>query len=211
MLRFQKMMQVILIVLLTQAGLLLLVAPGGQGPDFSMAAWAVVLGLLLCLLLGLQVLSRMGLSFPSQLGPSGSLSVLSLLYFPMILVNGLGLVLLCRADRLLAAPLDQFFAESFLASSVLLLGLDIVLLAPGDSGWLQGHLLRSREMQGLLLGLLLFALFKNPCAIFCFLVYLGLGLGTAQLLRQRGQELDFSLLAHLIRNLLVLLLLPFCF
>lgn len=44
----------------------------------------------------------------------------------------------------------------------------------------------------------------------CFLIYLSLGMAFAQLLKAWVSSLELSLLAHLLRNLLLILLLPFC-
>ena len=108
--------------------------------------------------------------------------------------------------------MEQMLPESFLSSSLLLLGIDIAVLSPAAPKFIDSDSsLRYRKSWGIALGLLCFSLAKNPQETLCFLSYLVLGLVFAHLLRPYFQRLELSMLAHILRNMIILSLLPFCF
>ena len=74
----------------------------------------------------------------------------------------------------------------------------------------QNRQMKYRKSWRITLGITLFAFLRNPGESSCFLIYLSLGMAFVQLLKAWVGSLELSLLAHLLRNLLLILLLPFC-
>ena len=125
----------------------------------------------------------------------------------MIASNAAGLVLLCGQASLVQAPLQQLVSDSFLASSLLLLGMDLLALSPQVG---QNRQMKYGKSLAFALGITLFAFLRNPGESSCFLIYLSLGMAFVQVLKAWVGSLELSLLAHLLRNLILILLLPFC-
>ena len=168
-----------------------------------------LLGLLFCCAF---YFSRELQEIKGSLRQSSNYRHLLFLYFLMILVNAAGVLLLCGKEAQSGQAVEQMLTESFLSSSLLLLGIDIAVLSPAAPKFVDSDFsLRYRKSWGIALGLLCFSLAKNLQETLCFLSYLVLGLVFAHLLRPYFQRLELSMLAHILRNMIILSLLPFCF
>lgn len=206
-LKFQKSIQILLVVMLLQSGLLLLVQPMTNRLVLSRPS-LLVISLFLIILFGYaSYFSREWRDFKMELRTSKRFPHLRYLYFLMIASNAAGLVLLCGQASLVQAPLQQLVSDSFLASSLLLLGMDLLALLPQVD---QNRQMKYGKSLALALGITLFAFLRNPGESSCFLIYLSLGMAFVQLLKAWVGSLELSLLAHLLRNLILILLLPFC-
>ncbi|WP_148887342.1 hypothetical protein [Streptococcus sp. Marseille-P6264] len=206
-LKFQKSIQILLVVMLLQSGLLLLVQPMTNRLVLSRPS-LLVISLFLIILFGYaSYFSREWRDFKMELRTSKRFPHLRYLYFLMIASNAAGLVLLCGQASLVQAPLQQLVSDSFLASSLLLLGMDLLALLPQVD---QNRQMKYGKSLALALGITLFAFLRNPGESSCFLIYLSLGMAFIQLLKAWVGSLELSLLAHLLRNLILILLLPFC-
>lgn len=211
MLRLQKMIQILLVAMLTQASLLLLAQPVSNRLVLSRPSFLFILGLILCLLCYAFYFSHELEDFKEEVRSSERFQHLRCLYFLMIAANAVGVVLLCGWETSLLAPVQQMFSDGFFSSSLLLLGMDLFISSPLTAKKITLKVRMSyRENWGLVLGIALFSLFRNPGELSCFLLYLGLGTCFVQLLKGWVQPLELSLLAHVIRNIIVLGLLPFC-
>ena len=206
-LTFQKSIQILLIAMLMQSVLLLLVHP--MTNRFALSRPNLLfISLFLFILLGYaSYFSREWRDFKIELRASKRFQHLRYLYFLMIASNAAGLVLLCGQASLVQAPLQQLVSDSFLASSLLLLGMDLFGMSSQAK---QNRQMKYRKSWCIALGIALFAFLRNPGESSCFLIYLSLGMAFVRLLKTWVGSLELSLLAHLLRNLLLILLLPFC-
>ena len=206
-LTFQKSIQILLVAMLMQLVLLLLVHP--MTNRFALSRPNLLfISLFLFILLGYaSYFSREWRDFEIELRASKRFPHLRYLYFLMIASNAVGLVLLCGQASLVQAPLQQLVSDSFLATSLLLLGMDLLALSPQVS---QNRQMKYEKGWAFAFGITLFAFLRNPGESSCFLIYLSLGMAFVQLLKAWVSSLELSLLAHLLRNLLLILLLPFC-
>lgn len=206
-LTFQKSIQILLVVMLLQSGLLLLVQPMTNRLVLSRSSLLFISLFLLTLFGYASYFSREWRDFKIELRVSKRFPHLRYLYFLMIASNAAGLVLLCGQASLVQAPLQQLVSDSFLASSLLLLGMDLLPLAPQVG---QNSQMKYGKSWAFALGIALFAFLRNPGESSCFLIYLSLGMAFVQVLKVWVGSLELSLLAHLLRNLILILLLPFC-
>lgn len=206
-LTFQKSIQILLIAMLMQSVLLLLVHP--MTNRFALSRPNLLfISLFLFILLGYaSYFSREWRDFKIELRASKRFQHLRCFYFLMIASNAAGLVLLCGQASLVQAPLQQLVSDSFLASSLLLLGMDLFGMSSQAK---QNRQMKYRKSWCIALGIALFAFLRNPGELSCFLIYLSLGMAFVRLLKAWVGSLELSLLAHLLRNLLLILLLPFC-
>ena len=206
-LKFQKSIQILLVVMLLQSGLLLLFQPMTNRLVLSRPSLLFISLFLLILFGYASYFSREWRDFKIELRASKRFPHLRYLYFLMIASNAAGLVLLCGQASLVQAPLQQLVSDSFLASSLLLLGMDLLALSPQVG---QNRQMKYGKSWAFALGITLFAFLRNPGESSCFLIYLSLGMAFVRLLKAWVGSLELSLLAHLLRNLLLILLLPFC-
>lgn len=206
-LTFQKSIQILLVAMLMQSVLLLLVQPMTNRFALSRPNLLFISLFLLILLGYASYFSREWRDFKIELRASKRFQNLRYLYFLMIASNAAGLVLLCGQASLVQAPLQQLVSDSFLASSLLLLGMDLFGMSSQAK---QNRQMKYRKSWRIALGIALFAFLINPEELSCFLIYLSLGMAFVQLLKAWVSSLELSLLAHLLRNLLLILLLPFC-
>ena len=206
-LKFQKSIQILLVVMLLQSGLLLLLQPMTNRLVLSRPSLLFISLFLLILFGYASYFSREWRDFKIELRASKRFPHLRHLYFLMIASNAAGLVLLCGQASLVQAPLQQLVSDSFLASSLLLLGMDLLALSPQVD---QNRQMKYGKSLAFSLGITLFAFLRNPGESSCFLIYLSLGMAFVRLLKAWVGSLELSLLAHLLRNLLLILLLPFC-
>ena len=206
-LTFQKSIQILLVAMLMQSVLLLLVHP--MTNRFALSRPNLLfISLFLFILLGyVSYFSREWRDFNLELRASKRFPHLRYLYFLMIASNAAGLVLLCGQASLVQSPLQQLVSDSFLASSLLLLGMDLFGMSSQAK---QNRQMKYRKSWCIALGIALFAFLRNPGESSCFLIYLSLGMAFVRLLKAWVGSLELSLLAHLLRNLLLILLLPFC-
>lgn len=206
-LKFQKSIQILLVAMLMQSVLLLLVHP--MTNRFALSRPNLLfISLFLFILLGYaSYFSREWRDFKIELRASKRFPHLRYLYFLMIASNAASLVLLCGQASLVQAPLQQLVSDSFLASSLLLLGMDLFSMSSQAK---QNRQMKYRKSWCIALGIALFAFLRNPGESSCFLIYLSLGMVFVRLLKAWVGSLELSLLAHLLRNLLLILLLPFC-
>ena len=206
-LKFQKSIQILLVVMLLQSGLLLLVQPMTNRLVLSRPS-LLFISLFLIILFGyVSYFSREWRDFKMELRTSKRFQNLRYLYFLMIASNAASLVLLCRQSSSELTPLQQLISNSFSTSSLLLLGMDLFGMSSQAK---QNRQMKYRKSWRIALGLALFAFLINPEELSCFLIYLSLGMAFVQLLKAWVSSLELSLLAHLLRNLLLILLLPFC-
>lgn len=206
-LKFQKSIQILLVVMLLQTGLLLLVQPMANRLVLSRPSLLFISMFLLILLGYASYFSREWRDFKIELRTSKRFQNLRYLYFLMIASNAASLVLLCGQSGSELTSLQQLISNSFSTSSLLLLGMDLFGMSLQAK---QNRQMKYRKSWCIALGIALFAFLINPEELSCFLIYLSLGMAFVQLLKAWVSSLELSLLAHLLRNLLLILLLPFC-
>ena len=206
-LKFQKSIQILLVAMLMQSVLLLLVHPMTNRFALSRSN-LLFISLFLFILLGYaSYFSREWRDFKIELRASKRFSHFRYLYFLLIASNAASLVLLCGQSGSELTSLQQLISNSFSTSSLLLLGMDLFGMSSQAK---QNRQMKYRKSWCIALGIALFAFLINPEELSCFLIYLSLGMAFVQLLKAWVSSLELSLLAHLLRNLLLILLLPFC-
>lgn len=210
MVKLKKVIQIVLLGIITQASLLLVVKPTTSRFSLTVVSCFTIVGILLLLVLYILYVSKGLEDVKYSMRRSKSFSYFLLLYFLMILVNALGVVFLCENQVIEQTGLKQMFFNSFLTSSLLLLGMDMIVFSRYSSPSLVHKKVLSREHLGIFLGFSYFSFLKNPREFFCFFLYLSLGFLFVYLMKHRIHSLELSLSAHIIRNILTLLLLPFC-
>ena len=206
-LKFQKSIQILLVVMLLQSGLLLLVQPMTDRLVLSRPSLLFISLFLLILFGYASYFSREWRDFKIELRASKRFPHLRYLYFLMIASNAASLVLLCGQSGSELTSLQQLISNSFSTSSLLLLGMDLFGMSSQAK---QNRQMKYRKSWRIALGIVLFAFLRNPGESSCFLIYLSLGMAFVRLLKAWVGSLELSLLAHLLRNLLLILLLPFC-
>lgn len=206
-LTFQKSIQILLVAMLMQSVLLLLVHPMTNRFALSRPNLLFISLFLLILLGYASYFSREWRDFKIELRASKRFQHLCCLYFLMIASNAASLVLLCGQSGSELTSLQQLISNSFSTSSLLLLGMDLFGMSSQAK---QNRQMKYRKSWRIALGIALFAFLINPEELSCFLIYLSLGMAFVQLLKAWVSSLELSLLAHLLRNLLLILLLPFC-
>ena len=206
-LTFQKSIQILLVAMLMQSVLLLLVHP--MTNRFALSRPNLLfISLFLFILLGYaSYFSREWRDFKIELRASKRFPHLRYLYFLMIASNAASLVLLCGQSSSELTPLQQLISNSFSASSLLLLGMDLFGMSSQAK---QNRQMKYRKSWCIALGITLFAFLRNPGDASGCLSYLSFGMAVVRRLNAGGGSLELSLLAHLLRNLLLILLLPFC-
>ena len=206
-LKFQKSIQILLVVMLLQSGLLLLVQPMTNRLVLSRPSLLFISLFLLILFGYASYFSREWRDFKVELRASKRFQHLRCLYFLMIASNAASLVLLCGQSSSELTPLQQLISNSFSASSLLLIGMDLFGISSQAK---QNRQMKYRKSWRIAFGIALFAFLRNPGESSYFLIYLSLGMAFVQLLKAWVGSLELSLLAHLLRNLILILLLPFC-
>ena len=206
-LKFQKSIQILLVVMLLQSGLLLWVQPMTNRLVLSRPSLLFISLFLLILFGYASYFSREWRDFKIELRASKRFQHLRCLYFLMIASNAASLVLLCGQSGSELTSLQQLISNSFSTSSLLLLGMDLFGMSSQAK---QNRQMKYRKSWCIALGITLFAFLRNPGESSCFLIYLSLGMAFVRLLKAWVGSLELSLLAHLLRNLLLILLLPFC-
>lgn len=206
-LKFQKSIQILLVVMLLQSGLLLLLQPMTNRLVLSRPSLLFISLFLLILFGYASYFSREWRDFKVELRASKRFQHLRYLYFLMIASNAASLVLLCGQSSSELTPLQQLISNSFSTTSLLLLGMDLFGMSLQAK---QNRQMKYRKSWCIALGIALFAFLRNPGESSCFLIYLSLGMVFVRLLKAWVGSLELSLLAHLLRNLLLILLLPFC-
>lgn len=206
-LKFQKSIQILLVVMLLQSGLLLLVQPMTNRLVLSRPSLLFISLFLLILFGYASYFSREWRDFKVELRASKRFQHLRCLYFLMIASNAASLVLLCGQSSSELTPLQQLISNSFSASSLLLIGMDLFGISSQAK---QNRQMKYRKSWRIAFGIALFAFLRNPGESSYFLIYLSLGMAFVQLLKAWVGSIELSLLAHLLRNLILILLLPFC-
>ena len=206
-LKFQKSIQILLVVMLLQSGLLLLLQPMTNRLVLERPSLLFISLFLLILFGYASYFSREWWDFKVELRASKRFQHLRCLYFLMIASNAASLVLLCGQSSSELTPLQQLISNSFSASSLPLIGMDLFGISSQAK---QNRQMKYRKSWRIAFGIALFAFLRNPEELSCFLIYLSLGMAFVQLLKAWVSSLELSLLAHLLRNLLLILLLPFC-
>lgn len=206
-LTFQKSIQILLVAMLMQSVLLLLVHPMTNHFVLSRPN-LLFISLFLFILLGYaSYFSREWRDFKIELRASKRFQHLRCLYFLMIASNAASLVLLCGQSSSELTSLQQLISNSFSASSLLLLGMDLFGMSSQAK---QNRQMKYRKSWCIALGIALFAFLRNPGESSCFLIYLSSGMALVQISKAWVGSLELSLLAHLLRNLLLILILHFC-
>lgn len=164
-LKFQKSIQILLVVMLLQSGLLLLVQPMTNRLVLSRPNLLFISLFLLILFGYAYYFSREWRDFKVELRASKRFQHLRCFYFLMIASNAASLVLLCGQSSSELTPLQQLISNSFSASSLLLLGMDLLALSP-QAG--QNRQLKYRKSWRIAFGIALFAFLRNPEELSCF-------------------------------------------
>lgn len=179
-LTFQKSIQILLVAMLMQSVLLLLVHPMTNHFVLSRPN-LLFISLFLFILLGYaSYFSREWRDFKIELRASKRFQHLRCLYFLMIASNAASLVLLCGHSSSELTPLQQLISNSFSASSLLLLGMDLFGMSSQAK---QNRQMKYRKSWCIALGIALFAFLRNPGESSCFLIYLSLGMAFVRLLK----------------------------
>ena len=199
--KIKNILQMSLLIVLTQITLVLLTTPLPKSLSFQQSSFVFLFILFFAGLLYFRYFSRELTDFKSELLTDHYWSLLRLSYLMMVFINAIGAYLMILEGMVVASEGQQLLLSLFVHSSLFLLGVDIVALVPEVRSTLI-HLLVSKGQArtSFVIGSLLFILLRNPAGFTCFIIYTGLGCLLSLFIPKSLLRLEFSIFSHLVRN-----------
>ena len=199
--KIKNILQMSLLIILTQITLVLLTTPLPKSLTFQQSSFVF-------LLLYFRYFSRELTDFKSELLTAHYWSLLRLSYLMMVFINAIGAYLMILEGMVVASEGQQLLLSLFVHSSLFLLGVDIVALVPEvRSSIIHFFVSKGQARTSFVIGSLFFILLRNPANLTCFIVYTGLGSLLSFLISKPTLRLEFSIFSHLVRNSFSLLFL----
>ena len=119
----------------------------------------------------------------------------------MVLINAIGAYLMIVEGLVEVSASQQLLLDLFIHSSLFLLGIDVVALAPEVRSSIIHFLVsKGQARTSFVIGSLLFILLRNPAGLTCFIIYTGLGCLLSLFIPKSLLRLEFSIFSHLVRN-----------
>ncbi|MGT2779851.1 CPBP family intramembrane glutamate endopeptidase [Streptococcus intermedius] len=199
--KIKNILQMSLLIVLTQITLVLLTTPLPKSLSFQQSSFVFLFILFFAGLLYFRYFSRELTDFKSELLTDHYWSLLRLSYLMMVFINAIGAYLMIVEGLVEVSASQQLLLDLFIHSSLFLLGIDVVALAPEVRSTLI-HLLVSKGQArtSFVIGSLLFILLRNPAGLTCFIIYTGLGCLLSLFIPKSLLRLEFSIFSHLVRN-----------
>ena len=206
--KIKNILQMSLLIVLTQIALVLLTMPLSKSLTFQQSSFVFLFILFSCGLLYFRYFSRELTDFKSEILTARYWPLLRLSYLMMVFINAIGVYLMILEGMTAASEGQQLLLSLFVHSSLFLLGVDIVALVPEVRSFIIHFFVsKGQARTSFAIGSLLFILLRNPADLTCFIVYTGLGSLLSFLISKPTLRLEFSIFSHLVRNSFSLLFL----
>ena len=197
----KNILQMSLLIVLTQITLVLLTTPLTKSLSFQQSSFVFLFILFFAGLLYFRYFSRELTDFKSELLTDHYWSLLRLSYLMMVFINAIGAYLMILEGMVVASEGQQLLLSLFVHSSLFLLGVDIVALVPEVRSSIIHFLVsKGQARTSFVIGSLLFILLRNPAGLTCFIIYTGLGCLLSLFIPKSLLRLEFSIFSHLVRN-----------
>ncbi|RSJ26243.1 hypothetical protein D8825_06660 [Streptococcus intermedius] len=197
----KNILQMSLLIILTQITLVLLTTPLPKSLSFQQSSFVFLFILFFAGLLYFRYFSRELTDFKSELLTDHYWSLLRLSYLMMVFINAIGAYLMILEGMVVASEGQQLLLSLFVHSSLFLLGVDIVALVPEVRSSIIHFLVsKGQARTSFVIGSLLFILLRNPAGLTCFIIYTGLGCLLSLFIPKSLLRLEFSIFSHLVRN-----------
>ena len=199
--KIKNIIQMSLLIVLTQITLVLLTTHLPKSVSFQQSRFVFLFILFFAGLLYFRYFSRELTDFKSELLTAHYWSLLRLSYLMMVFINAIGAYLMIVEGLVEVSASQQLLLDLFIHTSIFLLGIDVVALAPEVRSTLI-HLLVSKGQArtSFVIGSLLFILLRNPAGFTCFIIYTGLGCLLSLFIPKSLLRLEFSIFSHLVCN-----------
>ncbi|RSJ18344.1 CPBP family intramembrane metalloprotease [Streptococcus intermedius] len=199
--KIKNILQMSLLIVLTQITLVLLTTPLPKSLSFQQSSFVFLFILFFAGLLYFRYFSRELTDFKSELLTDHYWSLLRLSYLMMVFINAIGAYLMILEGMVVASEGQQLLLSLFVHSSLFLLGVDIVALVPEVRSSIIHFLVsKGQARTSFVIGSLLFILLRNPAGLTCFIIYTGLGCLLSLFIPKSLLRLEFSIFSHLVRN-----------
>ena len=197
----KNILQMSLLIVLTQITLVLLTTPLPKSLSFQQSSFVFLFILFFAGLLYFRYFSRELTDFKPELLTDHYWSLLRLSYLMMVFINAIGAYLMILEGMVVASEGQQLLLSLFVHSSLFLLGVDIVALVPEVRSSIIHFLVsKGQARTSFVIGSLLFILLRNPAGLTCFIIYTGLGCLLSLFIPKSLLRLEFSIFSHLVRN-----------
>ena len=199
--KIKNILQMSLLIVLTQITLVLLTTPLPKSLGFQQSSFVFLFILFFAGLLYFRYFSRELTDFKSELLTDHYWSLLRLSYLMMVFINAIGAYLMILEGMVVVSEGQQLLLSLFVHSSLFLLGVDIVALVPEVRSSIIHFLVsKGQARTSFVIGSLLFILLRNPAGLTCFIIYTGLGCLLSLFIPKSLLRLEFSIFSHLVRN-----------
>lgn len=199
--KIKNILQMSLLIVLTQITLVLLTTPLSKSLTFQQSSFVFLFILFFCGLLYFRYFSRELTDFKSEILTARYWPLLRLSYLMMVFINAIGVYLMILEGAATVSESQQLFMSLFIHSSLFLLGVDVIALVPEVRSFII-HFLVSKDQArtSFIIGSLIFIVLRNPADLVCFIIYTGLGLLLSFVIPKSSLRLEFSVFSHLVRN-----------
>ena len=206
--KIKNILQMSLLIVLTQITLVLLTTPLSKTLTFQQSSFVFLFILFSCGLLYFRYFSRELTDFKSEILTARYWPLLRLSYLMIVFINAIGVYLMILEGTATVSESQQLFMSLFIHSSLFLLGVDVIALVPEvRSSIIYLFVSKGQAQTSFMIGSLLFIILRNPANLTCFIVYTGLGSLLSFLISKPTLRLEFSIFSHLVRNSFSLLFL----
>lgn len=206
--KIKNILQMSLLIVLTQITLVLLTTPLSKTLTFQQSSFVFLFILFSCGLLYFRYFSRELTNFKSEILTARYWPLLRLSYLMIVFINAIGVYLMILEGTAAVSESQQLFMSLFIHSSLFLLGVDVIALVPEvRSSIIYLFVSKGQAQTSFMIGSLLFIILRNPANLTCFIVYTGLGSLLSFLISKPTLRLEFSIFSHLVRNSFSLLFL----
>ena len=204
----KNILQMSLLIVLTQITLVLLTTPLPKSLTFQQSSFVFLFILFFAGLLYFRYFSRELTNFKSEILTARYWPLLRLSYLMIVFINAIGVYLMILEGTATVSESQQLFMSLFIHSSLFLLGVDVIALVPEvRSSIIYLFVSKGQAQTSFMIGSLLFIILRNPANLTCFIVYTGLGSLLSFLISKPTLRLEFSIFSHLVRNSFSLLFL----
>ena len=206
--KIKNILQMSLLIVLTQITLVLLTTPLPKSLTFQQSSFVFLFILFFAGLLYFRYFSRELTNFKSEILTARYWPLLRLSYLMIVFINAIGVYLMILEGTATVSESQQLFMSLFIHSSLFLLGVDVIGLVPEvRSSIIYLFVSKGQAQTSFMIGSLLFIILRNPANLTCFIVYTGLGSLLSFLISKPTLRLEFSIFSHLVRNSFSLLFL----
>ena len=206
--KIKNILQMSLLIILTQITLVLLTTPLSKSLSFQQSSFVFLFILFFAGLLYFRYFSRELTNFKSEILTARYWPLLRLSYLMIVFINAIGVYLMILEGTATVSESQQLFMSLFIHSSLFLLGVDVIALVPEvRSSIIYLFVSKGQAQTSFMIGSLLFIILRNPANLTCFIVNTGLGSLLSFLISKPTLRLEFSIFSHLVRNSFSLLFL----